>query len=85
MFFSGEIFKMCGFNPDESTYATLGMGGINVLMTIVSLIFVERAGRKTLLLIGFGGMAIDTTLLTIGMIFAVSNAVIETLNTNQYY
>lgn len=72
MFFSGKIFGMAGFSADESTYATLGMGGINVLMTIVSLVFVERAGRKTLLLIGFGGMAIDTTLLTLGMIFAVS-------------
>ena len=34
---------------------------------------VERAGRKTLLLVGFGGMFIDTILLTIGLIVAVSN------------
>lgn len=63
---------MSGLNGDQSSYATLAMGGINVLMTIVSLFLVEKAGRKTLLLIGFGGMAIDTTLLTISMIFAVS-------------
>ena len=50
----------------------MGMGAINVLMTIVSLVLVEKAGRKTLLLLGFGGMAIDTLLLTIAMNFTVS-------------
>lgn len=70
MFFSKSIFQMSGLSGDQSSYATLAMGGINVLMTIVSLFLVEKAGRKTLLLIGFAGMAIDTTLLTISMIFA---------------
>lgn len=63
---------MAGLNDANSTYATLGMGGINVCMTVVSLFLVEKAGRKTLLLIGFAGMAIDTALLTISMVFAVS-------------
>ncbi|XP_019763407.1 solute carrier family 2, facilitated glucose transporter member 1 isoform X2 [Dendroctonus ponderosae] len=70
MFFSTQIFKMAGLNDANSTYATLGMGGINVCMTVVSLFLVEKAGRKTLLLIGFAGMAIDTALLTISMAFA---------------
>ncbi|XP_060517717.1 solute carrier family 2, facilitated glucose transporter member 1-like isoform X2 [Cylas formicarius] len=70
MFFSSQIFQMAGLTDDSATYATLGMGGINVLMTIVSLFLVEKAGRKTLLLIGFAGMTIDTTLLTISMLLA---------------
>lgn len=70
MFFSSKIFKMAGLNDDNSTYATLGMGGINVFMTIVSLVLVEKAGRKTLLLLGFAGMTVDTLLLTICMLFA---------------
>ncbi|XP_066141914.1 solute carrier family 2, facilitated glucose transporter member 3-like isoform X2 [Euwallacea fornicatus] len=70
MFFSSQIFQMAKLNDENSTYATLGMGGINVLMTVVSLFLVEKAGRKTLLLIGFGGMAIDTALLTVSMLFA---------------
>ncbi|XP_076270175.1 solute carrier family 2, facilitated glucose transporter member 1-like isoform X2 [Rhynchophorus ferrugineus] len=73
MFFSSQIFKMAGLNDENSTYATLGMGGINVLMTIVSLVLVEKAGRKTLLLLGFGGMTIDTLLLTICMLFAAQS------------
>lgn len=74
MFYSTAIFMMAGLKEDNSTYATLGMGAINVFMTVVSLFLVEKAGRKTLLLIGFAGMAVDTFLLTIGMIFAQSSA-----------
>lgn len=51
----------------------MGLGAINVLMTVVSLVLVERAGRKTLLLAGFGGMAVDTLILTIAMVFSVSD------------
>ncbi|EFA03487.1 solute carrier family 2, facilitated glucose transporter member 1 isoform X2 [Tribolium castaneum] len=67
IFFSTSIFKDSGLKDDSATFATMGMGAINVLMTIVSLVLVEKAGRKTLLLFGFGGMAIDTLLLTIAM------------------
>ncbi|CAH1176086.1 unnamed protein product [Phaedon cochleariae] len=70
MFFSSKIFTMTGLDEDQSKFATMAMGGVNVLMTIVSLFLVERAGRKTLLMVGFAGMAVDTTLLTIGLIFA---------------
>lgn len=72
IFFSTEIFKESGLSEDSSTYATMGIGAINVLMTVVSLVLVEKAGRKTLLLAGFGGMAVDTLILTIAMIFSVS-------------
>ncbi|KAJ3653795.1 hypothetical protein Zmor_013028 [Zophobas morio] len=69
IFFSTSIFQQSGLKDDSATFATMGMGAINVLMTIVSLVLVEKAGRKTLLLLGFGGMAIDTLLLTIAMNF----------------
>ncbi|XP_072376452.1 solute carrier family 2, facilitated glucose transporter member 1-like isoform X1 [Diabrotica undecimpunctata] len=69
MFFSSTIFVMAGLKGDNPTYATLAMGGVNVFMTIISLFLVERAGRKTLLMVGFAGMAIDTLCLAIGMQF----------------
>lgn len=74
MFFSSTIFKMAGLKGDNPTYATLAMGGINVFMTIISLFLVERAGRKTLLMVGFAGMAVDTLLLSIGMRFVDTGA-----------
>lgn len=47
------------------------MGSINVLMTLVSLVLVERAGRRTLHLFGLGGMMVMTVLLTICLAFQV--------------
>src|SRR5690606_36901751 len=41
------------------------MGVINVLMTLVSLLLVERAGRGTLHLFGLGGMSVTTVILSI--------------------
>jgi SP family facilitated glucose transporter-like MFS transporter 1 len=43
------------------------MGAVNVLMTVVSMFIVERAGRKTLLLVGFAGMCCTTLLLTFSL------------------
>jgi len=63
---------MAGLNDISAQYATLAMGSVNVLMTLVSLVLVERAGRKTLLLVGFVGMFIDTLLLGICIGYAVS-------------
>lgn len=77
MFYSTKIFKMAGLTEENASYATMGMGSINVLMTIVSLILVEKAGRKTLLLVGFVGMTVDTILLTIAMLFAHSSVIVS--------
>lgn len=65
MYYSTDIFLSAGLDQETSQYATLGMGGMNVLMTLVSLVIIEKAGRKTLQMIGLGGMMVDVILLTI--------------------
>ncbi|XP_012270773.1 solute carrier family 2, facilitated glucose transporter member 1 isoform X3 [Orussus abietinus] len=70
MFFSTKIFTMAQLDKNAAQSATMGVGAMNVFMTIVSLILVEKAGRKTLLLVGFSGMFIDTILLAICLTFA---------------
>ncbi|KAF4525345.1 hypothetical protein B566_EDAN007827 [Ephemera danica] len=72
MFFSTKIFKMAQLSDEHAQYATLGMGTMNVLMTVISLVLVEKAGRKTLLLVGFTGMFFDTILLAICLNYAAS-------------
>lgn len=79
MFFSTKIFEMAGMNSSGAQYATLGMGTLNVLMTLISLFLVELSGRKTLLLIGFSSMFIDTVLLTISLMFVVSKLRIKSI------
>lgn len=72
MFFSTKIFKMASLDESAAQSASLGVGAMNVVMTLVSLILVEKAGRKTLLLFGFSGMFVVTSLLAVCLVFAVS-------------
>lgn len=72
MFFSTKIFMMAALSTEQAEWATLFVGAVNVLMTFVSMILVEKAGRKTLLLIGFLGMTIVTTVLSVCLLLTVS-------------
>lgn len=71
IFYSTDIFKKAGLVKKDAIFATLGMGTINVLMTSVSMVLVEKAGRKTLHLFGLGGMMVITLLLTICLALTV--------------
>ena len=51
----------------------VGMGVVNVGMTFISLVLVERAGRKTLMVIGLCVMLISTIMLLICLVAAVSS------------
>ena len=73
MYYSTDIFMSAGLTAETSQYATLGMGGMNVLMTVVSLAIIEKAGRKTLMLLGLAGMMFDVILLTICLALKVNS------------
>ncbi|KAM5141594.1 solute carrier family 2, facilitated glucose transporter member 3-like [Mantella aurantiaca] len=64
-YYSTSIFRGAGIpNP---IYATIGAGIVNVVFTVVSLLVVERAGRRTLHLTGLGGMAVFALIMTISL------------------
>ncbi|XP_008138612.1 solute carrier family 2, facilitated glucose transporter member 3 isoform X2 [Eptesicus fuscus] len=65
-YYSTGIFKDAGVK--EPIYATIGAGVVNTIFTVVSLFLVERAGRRTLHMIGLGGMACCSILMTISML-----------------
>ncbi|KFD64869.1 hypothetical protein M514_01684 [Trichuris suis] len=68
MFYSTRIFdEGAGLGPEKAQYATMGVGATNVIMTIVSTAIIDRAGRRTLHLIGLGGMWVTSIGLTISM------------------
>ena len=73
MFYSTSIFLSAGLTTETAQYATLGMGCINVGMTFVSLVLIEKAGRKTLMIAGLAIMFVSTTVLMIALIFSVRN------------
>ncbi|KAK3571202.1 hypothetical protein QTP86_004907 [Hemibagrus guttatus] len=64
-YYSTEIFKKAGIT--EPVYATIGAGIVNTIFTVVSLFLVERAGRRTLQMIGLGGMAVCALIITISL------------------
>uniref|UniRef100_A0A8C1LJJ8 Solute carrier family 2 member 3b n=1 Tax=Cyprinus carpio TaxID=7962 RepID=A0A8C1LJJ8_CYPCA len=65
IYYSTEIFRNAGIT--EPVFATIGVGAVNTLFTVISLFLVERAGRRTLHMIGLAGMAVCTLLMTISL------------------
>jgi len=55
MYYSSTIFGFAGIQPDGQTYATIGVTGLNVIMTIISVWLIDRLGRRPLLL---GGLTV---------------------------
>ncbi|XP_066529832.1 solute carrier family 2, facilitated glucose transporter member 3a [Hoplias malabaricus] len=65
-YYSTGIFESAGVS--QPIYATIGAGVVNTVFTVVSLFLVERAGRRTLHLIGLGGMAVSALIMTIALL-----------------
>ena len=58
MYYAPEIFKSSGDGSSSALMQTVLVGVINVLFTVVAIRYVDKWGRKTLLLIGAAGMTI---------------------------
>lgn len=64
IYYAPTIIQQAGISSDSSAIlASLGVGVINVLMTVVALRLLDRAGRRTLLFIGVSGMSLSLFLL----------------------
>ncbi|KAL0985137.1 hypothetical protein UPYG_G00153330 [Umbra pygmaea] len=70
-YYSTRIFATAGVA--QPIYATIGAGAVNVLFTVVSLFLVERAGRRTLHMIGLAGMAVFALLMTTSLTLVAIN------------
>ncbi|XP_065132417.1 solute carrier family 2, facilitated glucose transporter member 2 isoform X1 [Paramisgurnus dabryanus] len=66
-YYSTAIFQTAGVG--QPVYATIGVGVINIIFTLVSVALVDRAGRRTLTLIGLAGMCCCAVAMTVGMAF----------------
>lgn len=56
LYYAPFIFNRVSQSADRSLWQTVIVGAVNVLFTIIAMIFVDRAGRKPLLLAGCSGM-----------------------------
>ncbi|XP_071015920.1 solute carrier family 2, facilitated glucose transporter member 2-like isoform X1 [Oncorhynchus clarkii lewisi] len=66
-YYSTAIFERAGVT--QPVYATIGVGVLNTIFTMVSVALVDRAGRRTLTLIGLGGMCICAVSMTVGLVY----------------
>ena len=69
MYYSTSIFEYTFGN--KAPYVTIGVAGLNVVVTVIALALVDRLGRKMLLTISAGGMCIFSVLEVIGLRFAI--------------
>ena len=57
IYYAPTIFQSAGFGSDAvAILATVGVGVVNVVMTVVAMALLDRVGRRPLLLVGIAGM-----------------------------
>lgn len=73
IYYAPEIFKHLGFtNTVGQILATMGIGLVNLLVTILALFLVDKMGRRKLLLFGFAGTAISLAALSLCSFYQAS-------------
>eukprot|EP01097_Dermamoeba_algensis_P003657 TRINITY_DN2513_c0_g1_i1.p1 TRINITY_DN2513_c0_g1~~TRINITY_DN2513_c0_g1_i1.p1 ORF type:complete len:505 (-),score=104.55 TRINITY_DN2513_c0_g1_i1:174-1688(-) len=68
IYYSSKLFHFCGIQQEQ--LATIGLTSLNVLVTVISLLLVDRYGRKPLLLTGTAVMIFS--LLVAGILLVIS-------------
>lgn len=64
IYYAPTIFAHAGFDSTGTQLmATIGIGVVNVAMTIVGMLLIDRLGRRRLLLAGFAGAAASLALI----------------------
>jgi sugar porter (SP) family MFS transporter len=56
IYYAPRIFEMTGLGRNSSLLSTVGIGVVNFAFTIIAINFIDRIGRKTLMLIGSIGL-----------------------------
>jgi len=76
IYFAPSIFRDAGFATNAGAIlATVGIGVINVLATVLALWLIDKAGRRPLLLIGLSGMVVS--LLAIALAFFTNSPFVD--------
>uniref|UniRef100_A0A2C9L7U5 Major facilitator superfamily (MFS) profile domain-containing protein n=1 Tax=Biomphalaria glabrata TaxID=6526 RepID=A0A2C9L7U5_BIOGL len=65
VYYSTSIFISAGLSKETSQYATVATGVVNVMMTFISALIMDRAGRRTLHMIGLVGTCISSVVLVV--------------------
>ena len=67
-YYSTNLFITTGLTETHAKLATIGIGLVMVIMTLISIPLMDRSGRRTLHLYGLGGMFIFSIFITISFL-----------------
>ena len=65
-FYAPMIFEQSGIGTDASFAQAVLVGLINLVFTVVAILFIDRVGRKPLLILGLSGIALSMSVLAFG-------------------
>ncbi|MFA5885305.1 MAG: sugar porter family MFS transporter [Acidimicrobiia bacterium] len=70
IYYADKIFAAAGFTSpaDQTAATTWAIGAVNVLATLIAIAFVDRLGRKPLLIAGLTGMAVSLTVVGVAFL-----------------
>jgi MFS family permease len=58
IYYAPRIFEMTGLGTDSALLSTAGLGLVNFVFTLLALSFIDRYGRRTLMLVGSFGLIV---------------------------
>ncbi|MFI6767176.1 sugar porter family MFS transporter [Streptomyces sp. NPDC050355] len=61
-YYSSTLWQSVGINPESSFFYSFTTSIINIIGTVIAMIFVDKIGRRPLALIGSAGMAVSLAL-----------------------
>jgi len=71
IYYAPRIFELAGLGKHSSLLSTVGIGIINFIFTLVAINFIDRVGRRVLMLIGSVGLIVSLFLVGFTFYFNV--------------
>jgi MFS transporter, SP family, arabinose:H+ symporter len=65
IYYAPRIFEMTGLGTDSALLSSVGLGLVNFVFTLLAMNFIDRYGRRTLMLIGSVGLIVTLGLVAI--------------------
>ena len=78
-YYGSTLWQLAGFTEDQSLLINIVSGAVSIAACFVTILLVDRIGRKPLLLIGSAGMAVTLFV----MVYAFSHATINPADTTK--
>lgn len=74
IYYAPEIFQTAGLaKATSSILATAGIGLVNVIFTIIAVLYLDRLGRRKMLLTGVGGIILSLAIATAAFSYGVTS------------